>query len=134
MGPAPDTAATRLRVVAAVSGVYDCSIGLVLLAAPGLLASLFSVALPSQPIHVTLNGLFLICVGAGYWLPYRAPEAYRGYLWVMGPLLKTGGAAVFIADYVLRDSPASFLLFAVSDGTLALWTLWALLSTSRPRD
>lgn len=126
----PDAVA-QLRIVAAVSGVYDLTIGILLLTATDRLATLFSVPSPSPPIHSNLNGLFLVAVGIGYWLPYRAPDAYRGYLWVMGPLLKGAGAALFIADYVLRQSPASFLLFAASDGTLALWTLWALTRSRR---
>jgi hypothetical protein len=51
-------------------------------------------------------------------------------MWVMGPFLKGAGAAAFILDYFYRGSPASFLLFAASDGTLALVTLFALLRTS----
>jgi hypothetical protein len=74
--------------------------------------------------------MFLVAVGAGYLLPYREPQTYRGYLWVMGPLLKGGGALIFILDYLFRGSPAAFLLFAASDGTLALLTLWALVSSS----
>ena len=83
--------------------------------------------MPVPPIHADLNALFLICVGIGYLLPMRDPQRYRGYLWVMGPILKGGGAATFILDYLVRSSPASFLLFAVSDGTLAVVTLWGLL-------
>jgi hypothetical protein len=33
---------------------------------------------------------------------------------------------IFLVDYFLRGSPAMFLLFAASDGTLALLTLYAL--------
>ena len=44
----------------------------------------------------------------------------------MGPLLKGGGALVFILDYIFRHSPASFLVFAASDGALALITLAVL--------
>ena len=50
----------------------------------------------------------------------------------MGPMLKGAGAIAFLLDYAFRGSPASFLLFAASDGALALLTLWALLSQSRP--
>ena len=50
----------------------------------------------------------------------------------MGPLLKGAGAAAFVLDYVVRHSPRSFLLFAVSDGTLALLTLAALLTSTAP--
>jgi len=34
---------------------------------------------------------------------------------------------LFVADHLLRGSPASFLAFAAADGTLAVWTLWALI-------
>jgi hypothetical protein len=84
--------------------------------------------LPVPPIHAELNALFLIAVGIGYWLPFRDPDRYRGYLWVMGPVLKGAGALTFVADYLLRDSPAGYLLFAASDGTLALITLAILVS------
>ena len=50
-------------------------------------------------------------------------------MWVMGPGLKGAGAAAFLLDYLLRGSPRSFLLFAASDGALALLTLVALLRT-----
>ena len=49
-------------------------------------------------------------------------EARRGYFWVAGVLAKGLGAALFVADHFLRGSPASFLLFAATDGTLALVT------------
>jgi len=116
-----------LSAVAAVSGVYDVAVGLALLVAPAAMASAFGVAPPSPPIFGTLNGLFLLAVGVGYWMPYRDPERYRAYLWVMGPLLKGTGALAFVIDHVVRRSPASFLLFAASDGALALVTLWALM-------
>ena len=119
---------TRLRAVAAVSGIYDALVGVTMLAGRPLLARLFDVPLPQPPIHADLNGLFLIAIAAGYLIPYRDPQHGRGYLWVMGPLLKGAGAIAFVADYVVRHSPASFLLFAASDGSLALITLWALVT------
>ena len=81
---------------------------------------------PVPIIHAKLNAIFLICIGLGYALPWRDPARYRGYLWIMGPLLKGAGAAAFLIDYVVNGSPKSFLLFAASDGALALWTLAAL--------
>ena len=116
-----------LSRIAAISGLYDGVVGALLLVAPGLLASWFGVPPATPRIFSDLNGLFLLAVGIGYALPWRDPVRYRGYLWVMGPLLKGAGATAFILDYLLRGSPASFLLFAASDGTLALLTLWALL-------
>jgi hypothetical protein len=124
---------SRLKLAAAVSGVYDASVGVVMLTGRPLLARLFDVPLPAPPIHADLNGIFLIAIAAGYLIPYRQPESSggRAYLWVMGPLLKGAGAAAFVLDYVFRHSPRSFLLFAVSDGTLALLTLAALVTSSR---
>jgi hypothetical protein len=123
----------RLPIVAAVSGIYDAVVGVVMLAGRPLLAQIFSVPLPEPPIHADLNGVFLLAVAAGYLIPYRDPQSAGGrlYLWVMGPLLKGGGALAFLLDHVMRHSPRSFLLFAASDGALALVTLWALLTTSR---
>jgi len=125
----------RLRTVAAISLVYDAAVGVIMIAARPVLARVFDVPLPVPPIHADLNGIFLVAVAAGYLIPYREPEssAGRAYLWVMGPLLKGAGALTFVLDRLLRQSPASFLLFAASDGTLALVTLWALLTTGRSR-
>lgn len=118
-----------LIVVSAVSGLYDGFLGLLLLLGRGLLQVLFALPAPVPPIHADLNGLFLLAVGIGYLLPWRRPDRYRGYLWVMGPLLKGVGSAVFVADHVVRHSPDAFLLFAATDGTLAAATLWALVRT-----
>jgi hypothetical protein len=120
-----------LVIVAAVSGVYDIALGSAILGARSLLQSVAGLPAPSPPIHADLNGLFLISVGVGYLLPYRRPDLFGGYLWVMGPLLKGGGCLLFLADHWFRGSPAAFLAFAITDGTLALWTLWALLSVDR---
>jgi hypothetical protein len=117
-----------LSLVAAVSGVYDVALGVIMLVGRDTLARLFAAPLPVPPIHADLNGLFLVAVGFGYVLPWRDPQRYRGYMWVMGPFLKGAGAAAFALDVVLRHSPAAFLAFAASDGTLAVVTLVALLS------
>jgi hypothetical protein len=121
----------RLSTVAAVSGLYDTIVGALLLFAPDLLASWFGVPPANPPIFSDLNALFLIAIGIGYYLPWREPDRYRGYMWVMGPLLKGAGAVLFVLDYLYRGSPPMFLLFAASDGALALLTLVALARTSR---
>jgi hypothetical protein len=115
-----------LSAIAAISGLYDFLVGAFLLLAPARIAAAFAVPPANPPIFSDLNALFLMAVGVGYALPWRDPERYRGYLWVMGPLLKGAGAAAFVLDYLLRGSPRSFLLFAASDGTLAALTLIAL--------
>lgn len=122
-----------MRIVAAVSGIYDTLVGVMMLAGRPLLVQVFGVPPPVPPIHADLNGIFLLAVAAGYLIPYREPESAAGrtYMWVMGPLLKGAGAIAFVLDYVLRNSPSSFLLFAVSDGTLAAVTLWVLTRRQR---
>ena len=119
--------------VAAISGLYDIVVGAFLLLGPGALATIFGVAMPTPRIFSDLNAIFLLGIGIGYYLPWREPERYRGYMWVMGPLLKGAGAVLFVVDYLYRGSPASFLLFAASDGTLALLTLYALLRSRRTK-
>src|SRR6185436_9829396 len=118
-----------LRPIAAISGIYDAAIGLFLVLAADRFAALFGVAPAQPPIFSDLNGLFLLAVGLGYYFPYRDPEGARWYLWLLGPLLKGAGAAAFLLDFFVRGhSPATFLLFAASDGTLAILTLLALLA------
>jgi hypothetical protein len=120
-----------VSVLACISGLYDSIVGAFLLLAPDRLASIFGVE-PAHPrIFSDLNGLFLLAVGAGYYLPWRDPVRYRGYMWIMGPLLKGAGALAFILDFWLRGSPKSFLIFAASDGTLAALTVIALLRSAR---
>jgi len=120
-----------LKLVSAVSGVYDLVVGAVLFLFTAQMAAAFGVPPPVPEIHARLNALFLMVIGAGYALPWRDPVRYRAYLWLMGPVLKGAGATVFIADYFLNNSPAAFLLFAASDGALALWTLIALRAKGR---
>lgn len=115
-----------LRSVAAISLVYDVGIGLTLFFFRDLLQVWFGVPAPHPPIHVDLNAIFVTAVGLGYLLPYRDPGRYRGYMWIFGVALKGAGAVAFGLDYLMRGSPATFLLFAAGDGTLALVTLAAL--------
>jgi hypothetical protein len=117
----------QLSVVAGISLVYDLTIGLVLLVATDRFAALFGVTVPEPRLFVTLTAVFLTCVGLGYFQPFRDPERHRAYLWVFGPVLKGAGSAVFVWDYLHNGAPSSFLLFAASDGLLALVTAAVLL-------
>ena len=119
--------------VVVVSGIYDVLLGGALLFALEEVRQLFGTEPPRFPIHANLNGLFALAVGLGYFAILRNLEANRWYIWIMGPVLKGGGALLFVLDFVLRDSPPLFLLFAAADGVLAAVTTVALLATAGPR-
>jgi uncharacterized membrane protein len=120
------TARRAQSVVAGISLVYDLAIGIALIAATDRFASVFGVVVPEPRLFVTLTGIFLVCVGLGYVQPMRDPARHRTYLWIFGALLKGAGASVFVWYYLYKGAPASYLLFAATDGTLALATLVAL--------
>ena len=118
--------AAGLRAVALVSAVYDLALALPMLFWAEGLARLFGAAVPVPLVNAQLNGVFTLTLAAGYFWAAQDPEARRGYLWVAGVLAKSLGALLFVLDHFTHGSPRTFLLFAVSDGSLALWTLWAL--------
>jgi len=116
-----------LRAVALISAVYDFALGIPLLLAPVAMAEMMGAG-PVQPvINGQLNGLFTFALGLGYLWAARDVHARRGYLWIAGVFAKAAGSALFVYDHFARHSPESFLLFAATDGTLAVVTLIALL-------
>ncbi len=117
-----------LRLIALISAVYDISVGVTLFFFRDVLQSWFGVYAPQPPIHVDLNAVFVTVVGIGYLGPLVHPERYRAYLWLFGVVLKGAGALAFVVDFLTRDSPSSYLLFAACDGGLAVATLLTLLS------
>ncbi len=118
-----------LRALALVSAVYDFALSLPLLLAAPALARLLGLPVPEPLIHAELNGLFTLTLAVGYLWAAGDVVARRGYLWVAGVLAKGLGAVVFVVDHFAHAAPALFLVFALSDGTLALLTLVLLLRT-----
>lgn len=121
----------RLRALSYVSGAYDLALALPMLLAPAATAALFGSPAPVPVVNAQLNGVFTLSLAVGYFWAARDPAARRGYLWVAGVLAKFLGVAVFVADHFLNESPASFLLFALTDGTLGVLTLVLLLTAPR---
>ncbi len=116
-----------LKTLAIVSGVYDLLLAVPMLLAAPAVARLFGAPPPVPLLNAQLNGVFTLSLGVGYfWAAADAP-ARRGYLWVAGVLAKALGAALFVLDHLTQGSPASFLVFAATDGGLALVTLALLL-------
>lgn len=120
----------NLRVLALVSGLYDLVLGLTMLFFAREAARLFGAPDPTPLLNAQLNGVFALSLAAGYFWAREDVAARRGYFWVAGVFAKALGALVFVVDHLTQGSPASFLLFAVTDGTLAVLTLALLL---RPR-
>ena len=122
-----------LSLISAISGLYDIAVGAFLVLGALQMASIFGITPANPPVFSDLNAVFLLAVGSGYYLPWRDPDRYRGYLWVMGPGLKGAGTVTFLGHYFLRGSPKAFLLFAASDAFFAVLTLIGLLRTpARP--
>lgn len=121
-----------LRAMAIVGGVYDLALALPMLLAPEWTARMFGAPPPVPVVNAQLNGLFTLTLALGYFWAARDVNARRGYLWIAGVFVKLAGAALFALDHVLRGSPSSFLLFAVTDGSIALLTLVALVVSSKP--
>ena len=120
-----------LRALALVSAFYDLALGLPMLLAAPQIARLMGAGPPSPLINAQLNGLFTITLALGYFWAAGDVEARRGYLWIAGVAAKGAGSLLFVVDHFANGSPASFLLFAATDGALALATL-VLLSRPRP--
>ena len=111
-----------LRTLALVSGVYDLALAVPMLLVAPQLAAMMGAPAPVPLINAQLNGVFTLTLAAGYFWAARDVEARRGYLWVAGVLAKGLGASLFVLDHFQHGSPASFLLFAFTDGTLAVLT------------
>lgn len=117
-----------LKTLAVVGGVYDLALAAPMLLAPVWTATLFGAPAPAPVVNAQLNGLFTLTLALGYFWCAEDVEARRGYLWIAGVFVKIAGALLFVGDHILRGSPDSFLLFAVTDGSLGLLTLGALLT------
>jgi hypothetical protein len=111
-----------LRTLALVSGVYDLALAVPMLLVAPQLAAAMGAPPPVPLINAQLNGVFTLSLAAGYFWAARDVPARRGYLWVAGVLAKGLGAALFVLDHFQHGSPSTFLLFAVTDGTLAVLT------------
>ena len=116
-----------LRTLALVSAGYDLLLAVSMLFFARQAALLFGAAPPVPLLNAQLNGVFTLTLAAGYVWAARDVAGRRGYLWIAGVLAKGLGAALFVLDHFTQGSPPAFLVFALTDGTLALLTLVLLL-------
>jgi hypothetical protein len=127
------TNARLLCGLALVSGVYDLALAIPMLLAAPEVARLFGAPPPQPLVNAQLNGVFTLTLAVGYFWAARDVENRRGYLWLAGVLAKGLGASLFVLDHLTEGSPISFLLFAASDGGLALVTVLCLTVFCRAR-
>ena len=116
-----------LRSLSIASGIYDLMIAIPMLFAASYMAQLFGAPPPVPLINAQLNGVFTLSLGLGYFWAAGDVASRRGYLWIAGVCAKGIGSSLFVWDHFAHGSPAAFLLFASTDGTLALLTLALLL-------
>lgn len=118
-----------LGALALVSGAYDLALAVPMLLFAPILAARMGAPAPVPLVNAQLNGIFTLTLALGYFWAARDLAARRGYLWIAGVFAKGLGAALFLLDHVQQGSPSSYLLFAATDGSLALLTLVLLLWT-----
>lgn len=121
-----------LRTLAYVSAAYDFALGIPLLLAPSAVAGMMGAGDVRPVINAQLNGLFTFVLGLGYLWAAKDIDARRGYMWIAGVFAKGAGSLLFLYDHFARESPDAFLVFAATDGTLALLTLALLRRTAKP--
>jgi hypothetical protein len=120
-----------LRALCYASAAYDFAIALPLLVAAPALSRLMGAGEPQPLINAQLNGLFTFTLALGFLWAARDVSARRGYLWIANVFCKGLGALLFVIDHLAGRSPALFLLFAVTDGAMALVTLALLRRRAR---
>ena len=123
---------SALRALAVISGVYDLALAVPMLLFAPAVAGMMGSPPPVPLINAQLNGVFTLVLGVGYLWAARDVEGRRGYLWVAGVLAKGLGASLFLLDHYEHHSPASVLLFVLTDGALAILTGALLWRTRRP--
>src|SRR5262245_41552469 len=109
-----------LKTLAVISGVYDLLLAVPMLVAASATARLFGAPEPQPVINAQLNGVFTLALAVGYFWAARDPQGRRGFFWIAGVLAKGLGAVLFVLDHFVHASPPTFLLFAATDGSLAL--------------
>ena len=117
----------NLRGLATISGLYDLGLAVTMLFFARAAARAFGAPDPVPILNAQLNGVFTLALAAGYFWARKDVGARRGYFWVAGVLAKGLGALLFTLDHFTQGSPVSFLLFAATDGLLALLSLVLLL-------
>jgi hypothetical protein len=117
----------RQRVILRIGAVYDAGFGVPLFFIPAMLTALLRVPMPDGPsaIWIQLDGIFLMVVGAIYWIMSQNPSRYLGIVLVI-LLGKAGSIAFYLYNVFALGASKSFILFAALDTIMFFLHLWAL--------
>jgi hypothetical protein len=120
------TADRRQRAILRIGAVYDAGFGIPLLLVPVMICNALALPIPGPGmIWLRLDGIFLIVVGAIYWVMSQDPARYLGIMTVI--LTGKTVSVVFYLLYVFaRHESRTFLLFAALDVVMFALHVWAL--------
>src|SRR5258705_13496013 len=102
-----------VSMVLAIGAAYDLGFGVAILAFTRPAASVLGLQVPSAPVYLYLNGIFLMLLAAVYAAAAREPERYRA----VAPISAGGrllGFAFFVWAWV-QGRPAAFAALGVLD-------------------
>ncbi len=112
-----------------IGAVYDLAFGAAILALTRPAAAILGLRVPSDPVYLYLNGIFLLLLGGLYAAAAREPERYRA----VAPISAAGrllGFAFFLWAWA-QGRPPAFLALGVVDLLLGAATLLAWRGASR---
>ena len=110
-------------IVLAVGAAYDLVFGVAILGLSRPAASILGLSIPDDPVHLYLNGVFLLMLGSLYAAAARQPERYRA----VAPISAGGrtlGFVLFLWAWT-HGRPVSLLALGLVDLGLAVATFAA---------
>ena len=110
-------------IVLALGSGYDLVFGVAILGFTRAAAAILGLEVPSDPVYLYLNGVFLLVLAGLYAAAAREPERYRA----IAPISAGGrtlGFVLFVWAWV-DGRPATFLALGLADLALAAATLVA---------
>lgn len=124
----------RLGATFLAGAVLDLAFGAGILLAPGALAPLLRVTVPSGParVYLDLNGVFLLALGALYVAIWRAPRTLAAAA-AIGGGLRLAGCVLFVASVAAGRADPFFLVIGGLEGLLGTAHL-GLLARARRAD
>ena len=122
----------KVGIVLAFGSAYDLAFGVAILAFTRPAAGLLGLEVPADPVHLYLNGVFLLILGTLYAAASRAPDRYR----LVPPIAAAGRALGFVLFvWAWRAGrPDTFLALGLADLAIGIATFAAWRRATRLSD